>query len=279
LAPPELKAFADAERAFGLFGDEQALDAFLRSIDLDRLEDVIVALETYEIDYPPDSVGSTLVVLLNLLPDLPERKRGMWSLVDTRLVAGRVNLRLLRVLPDAESVELVVRETLPRITTLSSKLELIHTVGHEEHVGHKLVSEEAAAELQAELHEQVHASMAEDFVKDSDVFRLLVNVQRREPEGEIALRVFDDARLNEKILLGALTEIRSQSMGNRAMRRQSRLHWGTLIKLYGSEDHLRDAVASVRCRAGYNPKLAEMLELADQYLSGWRPQGFDDDED
>lgn len=33
-----MSAFTDAERAFSLIGDEDAFDTFLRSIDLDRLQ-------------------------------------------------------------------------------------------------------------------------------------------------------------------------------------------------------------------------------------------------
>jgi len=276
LATPKLKALTDAEHAFGLLGDERALDSFLRSIDLDRLEDVIAALEIYDKDFSPNSVSSALVVLLNLLPDLPERRRDAFVLIDTRMVVSRVNLRLLRVLPDAEAVEGVVREVLPRIRSLSSGLELIHLVGHEEHVGHKLVSEEVAKEMQAEMQRQVHASTAEKLAKDSDVFGLLVGVQRWEPEGQTTLRVFDDTALNERLLVGALTEVRSQAANSRTVVRQARLYWDTLMMIYGNEERLRIAISLLHKKRRKDSKLVEALELADKYLTGWRPNLGDD---
>lgn len=198
------------------------------------------------------------------------------SFVDTRLVVGRVNLRLLRVLLDANAVEGAVREALPRITRLSSRLELIHTVGHEQGIGHKLVPEEVAAELQTELQSQVHTSTADELANDSDAFGLLVGVQRWEPEGQTTLRVFDNAALNERLLVGALTKVTSQSMNSRAVRQQARLHWDTLIMLYGNEDRLRDAVSLLQKKKRKDPKLVEALESANRYLTGWRPNMDDD---
>jgi predicted KAP-like P-loop ATPase len=116
-----LSAFTDAVRAYGLLTDESRLDEFLRSIDLARLEDVIAALENYEDEFPIESVVPATVVLLNLLPELPERPRGMMTL-DTRIVVGRVLLRLLRRLPGQAEVEAAVREILPSTPTVDRDL-------------------------------------------------------------------------------------------------------------------------------------------------------------
>jgi hypothetical protein len=40
------QSFTDAERAWALFGDRDALDRYLRSLDSNRLQDVIASLET-----------------------------------------------------------------------------------------------------------------------------------------------------------------------------------------------------------------------------------------
>lgn len=95
----------------------------------------------------PDQVVPATIVLLNLIPDLPERPRGMFDL-DVRLVVTRVVYRMLRSLEDPGLVEAAVRRILPELHSLSLKLELIGSVGYREGVGHKLVTESVASELE-----------------------------------------------------------------------------------------------------------------------------------
>jgi len=55
------------------------------------------------------------IVLLNKLPSIPERERGMWDLVEPRTVVGRVVLRLLRHLPEQDDVLQLALKALPEI--------------------------------------------------------------------------------------------------------------------------------------------------------------------
>ena len=43
-----LQAFTEAEQAWALMADREAFDTYLRSLDLERLQDVIYRLEVYE---------------------------------------------------------------------------------------------------------------------------------------------------------------------------------------------------------------------------------------
>src|SRR5205823_4539047 len=135
-----LPTFTDAEQAWACMADRSALDSYLRSLDAERLEDVISSLEAYEDRFAPEHVVPGTIVLLNLMPKLPERQRGMLDL-DPRTVVRRVVYRLLRLLKTPDKVEEAVREILPEVTTLSAKAELIVLVGYREDAGHKLVSE------------------------------------------------------------------------------------------------------------------------------------------
>lgn len=73
-----------------------------------------------------------------------------------------------------------------------------------------------------------------------------------------------------------MTDVRLQSIDSRVVRQQARLHWDTLIKLYGNEERLRSAVTSVHKKKTHDD--LRVSELADKYLSGWRPKEFGDDE-
>lgn len=65
-----LQAFMDAEQAWARMADRNALDAYLRSLDSERLRDVISSLDVYEEHFSPEHVIPGSIVLLNLLPNL-----------------------------------------------------------------------------------------------------------------------------------------------------------------------------------------------------------------
>lgn len=269
-----LQAFTDAEQAWARMADRDALEEYLRSLDAGRLQDVIASLEAYEDQFAPEHVVPGTIVLLNLLPDLPERQRGMFDL-DTRLVVGRVTYRLLRSLGNPAAVEAAVRHILPELKSLSARLELITDVGYREGAGHKLVSETAAAEFEKALRDEVRARPAEDLTKERDLVRLFLVAKREAHPSEAPLTIDDAPNLTLAVLEAARSEVRSQSMGSRAVRRSPRLAWDLLIELYGDEATLKERIESLKATG---PKGADdLLGLADRYLSGWRPKDFGDD--
>lgn len=273
IANSGMAAFSDAERAFTILADEEALDAYLRSINPDRLEDVIAALETFEGTYPVEAVTPATVVLLNLIPSLPKHPRGFGSL-DVRLVVARVVLRLLRQVDGPIETEQVVADAIPRLDTLSSRLELVRLVGHAEGSGHKLVSVEAAQRLEAELAEAVDSASPAELAKEWDLLRLLLRTHPQNPDGEPMLSTTDDPELNKQVLVHARTDARSRSMGNRAVRTEARLAWDALTKVYGDEEQLRRVVESLEGQAKEGTHLAETVALAKRYVGGWRPAEF-----
>jgi len=272
-----LWAFTDAERAFTMIDDENALDTYLRSISLDRLEDVIAALENYEGHYPIKGVPSATTVLLNLLPILPERPRGMLG-ADARIVVTRVVLRLMRQLPGPEAVERAVREILQKLSSLSSRFQLTLLVGYRENAGHKLISPSAAEALESELAEAVLAAQPNILALEWDLLRVLYWVQERMPEGTSSLPTQDNIDLNAKILINARAEVRSQDMGSRVVKRKLRLQWDVLLKLYGSEEALGAMINSLEASRPSDEGLLEMIALAQRYLGGTAPRDFWDEE-
>jgi hypothetical protein len=266
-----LRAFNDAERAWALMVDRQKFEAYMRELEPERLEDVIAALEAYEDEYRPEHVVPGAVVLLNLLPDIPERPRGMLD-YDARLVVGRVVYRLIRSLKEPDAVEKAVREVLPEVTSLSSKFELVTDIGYREGAGHKLVTESAAKELEAQWRAEVRAASADDLARESDLLRVLLFAQSDLPEDEPRLEVPADPKVTLAVLRAAKSDARSQTMGSRAVRREARLAWGALVDVYGDEETLRRRIEALKATTPRGED--ELLELADRYLSGWRPDNF-----
>jgi hypothetical protein len=269
-----LQAFADAENVWARMTDRTVLETYLHSLPVERVQDVISSLEAYEDQFGPEHVVPATIVLLNLLPKLPDRQRGMFDL-DTRLVVGRVVYRLVRALKDPQAAEAAVREILPHVTSLSAKLELITYVGYREGAGHKLVSEAAANSLEKEWRAAVRASNADQLARETELLRTLLLAKRDAEPDEPALTVPDSEAVTHALLKAARSEVRSQSMGSRAVRRKPRLAWDALIEVCGNEAGLRKRIEALKSSGLHN--VGDLLELADKYLAGWRPTDFGDD--
>jgi len=267
-----LQAFFDAERAFSMLSDRAALDDYLRSLEPSRLEEVISGLEMHEDDFTSAQVEPAVSVLLNLVPDIPDRPRGFLEM-DTRLIVGRVIYRLLKTMDDPLTAEKTVRRILPGLNSLSAKLELISDVGHREGRGHKLVSEEAAKELEREWRAEVRAASAEALIPEYELLWVLLLAQREAEEGEDVLVIPDIPALILALLKSSRSESKSQAMDSRAITRSPRLAWKALTELFQGEDVLRARIEGMRPLLTADDPL---IQLIDKYLSGWKPDRFDD---
>ena len=267
-----LQAFTAAEHVWAHLADRGALDRHLRSLEPNLLQDVIASLEVYEDQFAAEHVVPGTIVLLNLLPDLPERQRGMFDF-GTALTVSRVTLRLIRSLKDPSAAEAAVRQILPELQCLSSKLELIDTVGHRKDVGHKLVSETAATELERAWRMEVRSASADQLAKEGDLLTVLLLTKRMADPSEDPLNISNSPQFTLALLRAAKSETLSQGLESRAVRRSPRLAWDALIQIYGDEATLRARVESIK---EIKPEGAgDLLELADRYLAGWRPKGIE----
>lgn len=275
-----LEAFGNAEKAWAIMSDREALESHLQSIDRNHLQDVIAALETYEDQFRHEHVVPGCIALLNLLPELPERQRGLFDL-DTRTIVGRVVYRLLRSIQDQDATASAVAEVLPELSTLSAKWELITDVGYREGAGHKLVSEQVADDLERAWIAEVRAASVKTLLNEYDLLRVLFFASRGSTEADEdgGLAVPDDPRLTLAVLRTGRSDTRSQTAGNRSVRLLPRLAWGTMVDVYGSESVLEERIQAL---IATNPQGEdELLDIARRYLDGWRPNDFadvDDDE-
>ena len=103
---------------------------------------------------------------------------------------------------------------------------------------------------------------------------MLLAKREAEPE-EPELMVPGSTDITYVLLRSARSEVRSQSMGSRAVRLKPRLAWDVLIELYGDENVLRDRIEQLKESPPND--IGDLFELADKYLSGWRPKDFSDD--
>ena len=273
-----LQADTEAKRALVCMADREALDTYLRSLDPERLQDVISSLEAYQDQFASEHVVPGTVVLLNLLPELPERQGGMFDF-DSRLVVRRVVYRLVRALKDQAEAEAATRKILPRVTTLSSKFELITIVGHRENQGHKLVSESAAhtfeKDWRVEVRSAIASATADVLAKETQLLRLFLVAKQEADPADPHFEIPDSPCMTLALLRSARTEVRSQSLGSHTIRRSPRLVWDTLLELYGDESTLRERIETLKTLQPEGSD--ELLQLADRYLEGWRPGDMDED--
>ncbi|MEX0928676.1 MAG: P-loop NTPase fold protein [Candidatus Babeliales bacterium] len=272
-----LYSFTDAKKALAYLDDKEALNKFLRSIDSSRQQDVIESLENYDNKFIPAHVIPATIVLLNLLPDLPERTRGMFDLSKS-IAVSRVIISLLKCLNDPKEVKKAVSQILPNLTSLSSKLRIINIIGFREKVGLKLVSKKAANEFQKSWREEVRSTSVKDIdlTKEHDLLKVFQIMKHDADLKEDTFIVEDDVQITLFLLQSSRETIVSYGLDNRAVSHDVRLAWDSLIDIYGDEMTLKKRIKSLK---ESKPKNAtEILILADKYLSGWRPREIGDDE-
>jgi KAP family P-loop domain len=266
-----LLAFNQAEIAWALMTDADAFSAHLRGLDRDQIVETIASLEAYEDEITPERVLPGAITLLNILPTLPEKDRGMFGL-GTQMAVGRVVYRLIRSQNSETFVEGVVRDALPLLETAFAKLTLVQMVGHREEIGHKLVPDDVAEEFEKIWRSEFRGLGVDELANESELLQSFLIANREAEDGEPVAVVPADARITRALLQSARSESRSQSMGSRAVTKSARLAWKVLVDIYGTEVALQQRVDELR--AADFEDCSEVLQLADRYLSGWRPKDF-----
>ncbi len=268
-----LSTFFDAEKAWASMHDKMAFEAVLKGIGLDRLPNVIALLEAYEKEFSREHVLAGVPVLLNLLPVLPKRKRGVFDLGGD-IAVGRVTYRLLRSLRDSDEVETAVELILPNLCSFMAKYELISQVGHREHIGHRLASEATAGRLERHWRSEVRSATAEELVRESDLLKVLLSAKSTLEWDEPPLIIPDTPEVTLALLRSAQSEVVSQHLGSSVVTRSPRLAWDALVMLLDSEEELKNRIAGLPESAFAHDH--ELQTLVTRYVEGWRPKDEND---
>jgi len=271
VAPSELEAFTMAEVLLSTLADRDSLLAQLARVPNDQLEDTLDALRSLAGSYPPEAVVPASIVFENLIPDIPERpRRGMLDFNRPEIVVARIVLQLMMKLEQESEREAATLAILPSIETFSSKLEFIRLVGHIDGAGHKLISEIRARDLETEFTDQVLRTSPAHPDREWDATRVYYFVSER--SGGPVLQALGSADLVRALFRSAKSTNVSQSMSSRSLRSRDVLWWDGLVTIAGSEDALKEPAEMMRSVDGQTP----LVELVDKYISGWRPNDWDD---
>ena len=250
--------------------DRDAFEKCLLSINPRRLQSVIASLDYFEEEFSTEYAIPGSIVLLNLLP-LPERQLGPLDFPPTFTVTSVV-FRLLKCLPDSTSIKAAVREILPELRSLSSKLELIDLIiGYEEEVDQKLVSQQTASGFEKAWREEVRSASVADLATEHNLLGVLLRTKRAATPTECPLNIEDSPEMTLALLRAAKDEMISQPLGSRAIQRKPRLQWNDLFELHDDEKTLGERVQSLKKAnlEGYH----ELIALAEKYLGGYRDEG------
>ena len=260
----QLRTLNHAEEALLLLDDEKKLRKYLSQLDREYLPDVISSLEAYEDQFTPEHVVPGTIVLMRLMSTFPVRSGGVYS---NGISFLHIISKLLRSLKDQRKVEEAVKEILSKPFSLSSKLELIETVGHR-HSGYELVSWGAWQKFARCWRDEVRSTSVDDLIKEDLFVRILLHVKddRTPEEREVQL---DDSPNVTLALLRAVVRNKLLDSSGRFIRDETHLRWDILVELVGNEGALGERIKKLRAS---NPNdCMELLDLADQYVNGWRP--------
>ena len=244
VADQDLLDTYDAEQAFARMADRDALEKFLTSRDRARLQNVIHHIRHYENEFQPEHAEPASIVLLNLLPDLPQQSVPL--LDRTQRLIGTIVVGLLRTLDDAAAREQAIHTILPELTSLSAKVTLIDRIGHRPNVGKELVSEAAAAKLESSLATEIRASQPDTLAEERNPSLVISFAQQHTEESDGPFAIPDSPKLTLALLHDCQTESHTSTLGSSSRPRTSRgLSWRNLATLYGSNTLLKHRISDL----------------------------------
>ncbi|MDE0052812.1 MAG: P-loop NTPase fold protein [Gammaproteobacteria bacterium] len=277
---PDLLDFNDAEEALARMADRNDLESFLRSLEPSRWPDVVSNLLHLEDRFRPEHVAPSVVVLLNLLPDIPESLASPYpvSAHGVRQVVGTMLSRIRNGL--SEKAEL--REMLSEVKSLSGKLELVNLIKHEVS-GLRLVTTKAAADFESRLREQIRTECVSNLCREVGLSRILRFVMDTASPSEEPLRVDESSELTFALLWSARRATTTGSLDTRAQSHSVALHWELILQLYGGEEIVASRIERLKAefenlqpwikKRGIPPCDArDLIKLADTYLDGSRSE-------
>ena len=267
---PELKSYQQAEILFEALNDEEQLQAVIEGMDVSDLEDAVKELSSFKGQFVPSQAIPGIAALLNLLNTLPKKPKQSLFDFGSSIHITRVVLRILESLGTPEAVMEAVSEILPRVQSLSSKLELVELVGHREGVGQKLVTEGQAKILESEWLIAVEGASQDAFESDGNLIQVFYGLGRLESTIEPVFNTTNT--IVENLLYSAYTESLTQTFGTRRVKREGRLDWDRLMKIFGSEEKLIRAIKDLA--AERQVRLGAVYPTAVKYSHGWRPESF-----
>ncbi|NIK31075.1 hypothetical protein FHY15_000171 [Xanthomonas arboricola] len=268
-----LRSFSLAEQASGALSDLDKINTLLNEVEPDLLEDAIIALANNSDDFEDNQVVPACVSILNVMHKIPNKPRGFFDFGPEQTIR-RVIYRFLKLSEQQGHVLRDVKEILGLVEKFSAKFIVISLAGHQDGVGHKLISSDESAGLEIEFANELRAASAGKLTKEFDLLRMFLFVKRTLDHLGESIEIPNSPEFNLAILKSSRADSKTQQQGSRSFKVLPRLAWSSLQKLFNNDDELRRRVESART---VSEAEEVVIVLADKYLAGWRPgNNFDD---
>ena len=234
----DLLCLKDAERAFGFMADANQFNNFIRSLDSSQWQDTIAKLEQFREQFRPKHAESGVLVLLNLLADMPHRSPT--SDVRPTAVVANIVSHLLKVVGGADSISIAAERLLPSMKSLYSKSMLVGLIGHREDFrGDALVSETVATVFESKLVDEIRAAPPDELAREQRLAAVFHFARMVADEQGEQFELDSSPRVTLAVLLSGLAVHRSASGETRSP------DWRFLTRVYGNETVLKERVQNM----------------------------------
>ena len=285
----DLPAHYDAERAFAFMSDRNALDQFIRSLEPARWPDVIFHLSSFE--FRREHVEPGIIVLFNLLPELPDNSQGQyparkkpkgailtWKQDLTiyeandyaRRAIRRVALRLLSVETNRAEMRDILRSVMSALKSLYAKTELVHLIGKEQN-DDRLLSDAEVAEFEERILEEVQKMSADEIARERNLawdLNYIRGIAKRLDKSFDIDQIDNTPEVTLAVVQSAISAVSSSDNPNIRLD----LKWDLLTGIYVDETTLKARLEclkqSIETELMLNNDAKKVLELVNQYLNG-----------
>lgn len=253
------------------FNDPHRLQALLEKEDLESLHRLMMRLHEYEDTFRPPEITDAIPVISNRHANLMS-KEGRTSSFESDFSYGGLMVRMLDKWQDPVQLAHQLKTSLPRIDSLSARLEIVTMVGDRPNTGENLISEEDAEWFEENMVTALENESKEALRQEYALTRLLTRARQHDEERGVRLinRLVEDDGIFLATLLQYYTRSNTGVEDGTMQERQPVFHWDRLCSLVG-EDTARRRTDELKLN--YQPKdleepTAEALELAHRHAQG-----------
>jgi hypothetical protein len=256
----------------GAMSDRSALEALLRDMPSEEIEDLLGRLEGYVADVPPEAVLPTCTVLLNLHPRMRTKLRGMLD-PGPEFGLDRLVLKLLGTVADIRGRTLIVGDLCTSVGPMLARLRLLRSVGRRPNPEtDRLIPAADSDRLYRQLCQQVRHVPIAQLAAERYPLVLLEWALEEEREDRAHLEsLLDDDEVARILLRDAIGELRSQDIATGGVETSPVMQWELLRSVMGSDARIAELTDRVAARFPNDAQAMTAVGLARRYLAGERP--------
>jgi hypothetical protein len=260
------------ELIVGAMSDRSALEALLRDMPSDAIEDLLGRLEGYVAGVPLEAVLPACTVLLNLHPRLRTERHGMLD-PGPEFGLDRLVLKLLGTVADIGDRTRIVEDLCNDVGPMTARLRLLRSVGRRPNPEtDRLIPAAESDRLYRQVCQQVRHVPATQLATERSPLLLLEWALEEEPGDRAHIEELLDDDEAARFLLGdAIGELRSQDFGSGAEETSPVMHWELLRSVMGSDAKITEITDRVAARFPDDTQAMTAVDLARRYLAGERP--------